>query len=125
MTDYTVGETVGFGRFTRYGGISSSGFGVVEKVNGFGHVFVKTKTGTKKFDKYGDSYKDKYGPRLIGAAKLTQVLEEIENENNIAATARELLKTVEDQRCGNGRYVITDDTLDEVEKLVAKLRDMV
>lgn len=127
MFDCAVGEKVGFARFGRFGGRAiSSGFGTVTKVNGFGHIFVTTAGGRElRFDKYGDSYKDSYGPRLMCPARLTGILEAEENERIINTKARGIIEAVEKTRCGNGRIAISTETLDEIEALVAQLRERV
>jgi hypothetical protein len=122
--NYTVGDTVGYCRSGRYG-LMSSGFGTVEKVNGHGHVFLKTPTGTERFDKFGDSYKNSYGPKLIGAARLTEILEREENARNIDRATRELSDVVTKRRCGSGGYNMDAETLDTIDAMVKKLRDMV
>ena len=126
MSNYTVGDTVGFARFSRYGGIVNSGFGTVTKVNGFGHIFVTTNDGRElKFDKHGDSYKMSYGPSLIAPARLTEILERNENERQINRKARAIVEAVEKTRCGTGRMAMSNETLDEIEALVAQLRERV
>ena len=126
MSNCTVGDTVGFARFSRYGGIVNSGFGTVTKVNGFGHIFVTTNDGRElKFDKHGDSYKMSYGPSLIAPARLTAILEKNENERIIRDKARAITKAIDEVTCGNGRIVMSNETLDEIEALVAQLRERV
>jgi len=120
-----VGDTVGYARFTRYG-VAANGFGTITKINGFGHIFLTATDGRElRFDKYGDSYKNNYGPSLIGAARLTEIVERAENERIVNAKSNAIADLVASVRCGNGRMAMSNETLDEIVALVAQLRDRV
>ena len=125
MTNYSVGDVIGFARFHSFGSILIHGFGTVTKINGHGHVFVETKNGEKRFDKYGNSYKDNYGPSLIGAARLTEIIENNENKRNISRASKEMTDLISSVRSGNGDFHITNEMLDELQTKIDKLREMI
>lgn len=119
MPNYEVNDVVGFARFHSFGSILTHGFGTVTKINGHGHIFIKTQRGDeKRFDKYGNSYKDDYGPSLIGAARLTEILEQQKNKSNIRKMSKELAELVVNK-------TVTNEMLDELEVKIAKLREMI
>jgi len=119
MSNYEVGDVVGFARFHSFGSILTHGFGTVTKINGHGHIFIKTQNGDeKRFDKYGDTYKDEYGPRLIGAARLTEILEQQQNKRNFMKACKELTELAVNKN-------VTNELLDELEAKIAKLREMI
>jgi hypothetical protein len=124
--DYAVGDTVGFASFHRHGTILSHGFGIITKINGHGHIHITQNGGNeKKFDKHGQSYKDNYGPRLIGAATLTEIIERNANSRNITHATQDITRAIQSRQCGNGKNAMTAETLDEIQILITKLRDMV
>lgn len=125
MANYEVGDVVGFARFHSFGSVLTHGFGTVSKINGHGHIFIETKNGEKRFDKYGNSYKDNYGPSLIGAARLTEILETNENKRNISRASKEMIDVISNVRCGNGTFNITNEMLDELQTKIDKLREMI
>jgi len=119
MTNYEVGDVVGFARFHTFGSILTHGFGTVTKINGHGHIFIKPQNGDeKRFDKYGNTYKDKYGPSLIGAARLTEILEQQQNDRNIRKISKELAELIVNKS-------VTNEMLDALEVKIAKLREMI
>jgi hypothetical protein len=122
--NYEVGQAIGYVRYSRYG-LQAWGFGTIEKINGHGHIFVKAPAGTRRFDKFGDSYQDLYGPKLIGAARLTGLVEHEERVRNTDKAVRELLEVVSNRRCGSGDYTMNTETLDDIDAMVKKLREMV
>ena len=124
--DYAVGDTVGVASIHRFGTVLSHGFGEITKINGHGHITVTEDGGREwKFDKHGDPYKENYGPRLIGAAKLTEMLERDANIKNITRATKDINRAIQGRQCGNGTNAMNADTLDEIQILVTKLRDMV
>jgi len=125
LVDAVVGQKIGIARSTRYG-LTSCAFGTVTKVNGHGHIFVDVpKLGERRFDKYGDSYKDEWGPSLINADDLRTYLtrEKKQKEQRHAATA--LQKVIQDGFAGNGRYWNTAERLADIKLAVASLEELV
>ena len=120
---YKVGERVGYYRESW-----SSGFGTITKINGHGHIIVKMEVPRAdgvdeiEFDKYGDERKDaRFGRKLCTEASLLEMNAEKEERNRAALAVEALKKEIEDHRCGNGRYNITEETKATLRALVEAL----
>jgi len=118
-----VGERVGIVRYNRtYGGLQNSGYGTVTKINGHGHIYVKTDTGQeRRFDRRGEAYKDSYGPMLISADKLAAQLAAQAVERNRNTIAQDIQSTLKGGFTYSGRFVASAERVAKLRELVAQL----
>jgi hypothetical protein len=122
----SVGETVGIVRYNRtYGGIVSSRFGTVSKVNGHGHIFVQSEDKEFVFTKRGAAYKDSYGPSLISAGRLSNELAREEERKERARVARELEAELKAGWSYSGTFHATAERIAAMKNLVAELEKVV
>jgi len=125
VANIKVGDRVGFYR-THYGTLLSSGFGTVSKINGHGHITivaegngVPDKIDTQVYDKHGNEYKIEHGSRQLCTVEWLQSKIDAEAEDRrCQAAVRSLIAAIENHRCGNGRFNITDDIKAELHGLV-------
>ena len=117
-----VGETVGIVRYNRtYGGIVSSRFGTVSKVNGHGHIFVQSEDREYRFTKTGAAYKDSYGPSLIPAGRLSNELAREAERKERARLARELEAELKSGWSYSGTFHATAERIAAMKNLLADL----
>ena len=117
-----VGETVGIVRYNRtYGGIVSSRFGTVSKVNGHGHIVVQCDDKEYRFTKRGAAYKDSYGPSLIDAAQLRAELARETERKERARLARELEAELKSGWSYSGTFHATAERIAAMKNLLADL----
>jgi flagellar hook protein FlgE len=124
----SVGAEVGIVRRNRsYGGLSMARFGTVTKINGHGHIFVQWDNGEKemRFTRRGYAYKDDYGPGLMHAEQLRVEQAREEKRKTINTVARELEQKVKEGWGYSGTFHATDTIIEELEALVAKLKENV
>jgi hypothetical protein len=122
----SVGETVGIARQHRTSGtLLTARFGTVTKINGHGHIFVQSNDREFVFNKRGDAYKDSYGPSLMQAAKLQMIHAAEEKRKTVNTVARELEQKVKEGWGYSGTFHATTELVDELEALVAKLKENV
>jgi flagellar hook protein FlgE len=124
----SVGAEVGIVRRNRsYGGLSMARFGTVTKINGHGHIFVQWDNGEKemRFTRRGYAYKDDYGPHLCHAEQLRVEQAREEKRKTINTVARELEQKVKEGWGYSGTFHATDTIIEDLEALVAKLKENV
>jgi flagellar hook protein FlgE len=124
----SVGAEVGIVRRNRsYGGLSMARFGTVTKINGHGHIFVQWDNGEKemRFTRRGNAYKDDYGPHLCHAEQLRVEQAREEKRKTINTVARELEQKVKEGWGYSGTFHATDTIIEDLEALVAKLKENV
>ena len=122
----SVGETVGVVRRNRtYGGFISAAYGTVSKINGHGHIFVQLGNTEHRFTRRGDAYKDNYGPHLCHAEQLRVEQAREEKRKTINTVARELEQKVKEGWGYSGTFHATDTIIEDLEALVAKLKENV
>jgi len=121
-----VGKEVGVVRRNRsWGGISFSTFGTVTKINGHGHIFVKSGDKEYRFTRRGNAYKDDWGPSLCHAEQLRAELGREEKRKTVNTVARELEQKVKEGWGYSGTFHATAELVEELEALVAKLKENV
>ena len=121
----TVGSEVGFYRNGNWGGFLQSGFGVITKVNGYGHITVVTKgetaTVTRIFDKYGQERGTNFGVRLCEASFLRDALAAEQARRDRNHRAKELQQKVNDLFGYSGNVHITNERKAELKALIDAL----
>lgn len=121
-----VGETVGIVRYNRtYGGIVSSRFGTVTKINGHGHIFVQSEDKEYRFTKRGNGYKDNYGPSLIHAALLRAQLAADLRRKEQARVARAIEQTLKEGYSYSGTFHASEERIAALKNLVSELEKLV
>ena len=121
-----VGETVGIVRYNRtYGGIVSSKFGTVTKINGHGHIVVQCDDREYRFTKRGAAYKDSYGPSLIPAGRLSNELAREAERKERARLARELEAELKAGWSYSGTFHATAERIAAMKNLLAELENLV
>ena len=121
-----VGETVGIVRYNRtYGGIVSSKFGTVTKINGHGHIVVQCDDQEYRFTKRGAAYKDSYGPSLIPAGRLSNELAREAERKERARLARELEAELKAGWSYSGTFHATAERIAAMKNLLAELENLV
>jgi hypothetical protein len=120
-----VGEEVGITRVSRYGGYHSSRFGTVIKINGHGHIYVRSGEQELRFTRTGKAYKDEWGPRLIHAAQLRAHLAQEERGKAQSRIAHEIEKTIKDGFSYSGRFFSTKERVNNLKRLVCELESFV
>jgi flagellar hook protein FlgE len=122
----SVGAEVGIVRRNRsYGGLSMARFGTVTKINGHGHIFVQSGDQEYRFTRRGYAYKDDYGPGLCHAEQLRVEQAREEKRKTINTVARELEQKVKEGWGYSGTFHATDTIIEDLEALVAKLKENV
>ena len=122
----TVGETVGIVRQHRTSGtLLTARFGTVSKINGHGHIFVRSDDREFVFNKRGDAYKDDYGPSLMQAAKLRMIQESEDRRKEQVRIAREMEQTLKEGYSYAGRFFVSQERVDALKNLVAELEKLV
>ena len=119
--EIAVGDEVGIARASRYGGFLSSRFGTVTKINGYGHIFVQSGDQELRFTRRGNAYKDNFGPSLIDAAQLRAQLVEVERQKTQSQLAREIEQTIKGGFAYSGRFIPTQERLDQIKQLLGEL----
>ncbi len=120
-----VGEEVGLVRRHRSGSLMLAKFGTVTKINGHGHIFVKSGDTEYRFTKTGDTYKDQWGPSLIHAAQLRDQLAAEERRKEQAQVAREMEQTLKDGYAYSGRFFVSQERVDALKNLLQKMEVLV
>jgi hypothetical protein len=120
-----VGERVGYARFHSFGSILSHGFGTVTKINGHGHITVKSDNGTELvFDRQGRPRKNEYGPDLIHAAQLERLLAAKAQQQKRNALKKEMENRIEFHTVGKG-FIINRDTIAAFEDILEQMKKLV
>lgn len=120
-----VGTEVGVVRRGRSGGLMLAKFGTVTKINGHGHIFVKSGDTEYRFTKTGNAYKDQWGPSLIHAAQLrTQMAADEQRKDRISA-ARDMESVLKGGWSYSGTFHVSQDRVDQLKALVAKLETLI
>jgi hypothetical protein len=120
-----VGETVGIVRQHRYGTILMSRFGTVTKINGHGHIYVQSEDKEYRFTKRGDAYKDKWGPSLMHAAQLRNIMASEERRKERVRIAREIEAALKEGWSYSGTFHVSQERVDTLKNLLAEMEKMV
>jgi hypothetical protein len=116
-----VGEEVGVVRQHRHGTILMSRFGTVTKINGHGHIYVQSGDQEYRFTKTGDAYKDKYGPSLMHAAQLRNIVASEERRKEQVRIARAMEQELKEGYSYSGRFFPTEERIAALKNLLADL----
>ena len=117
-----VGQEVGFYRSGSWGSIHSTGFGIVRKVNGYGHITVTNENTVKVFDKYGHERNTKYGGvQLIDAARLREILAAEQARRDRRNKAKELEQQLKDMWSYSGDFHVDDAKKTELKAMIDAL----
>ena len=119
-----VGEEIGFARRSR-GIIMSHGVGTVTKINGHGHIFVKSGDRELRFDRNGYSYKDNYGPTLISVDRLRRELADMDRRKEQSRIARDIEQTIKSGFSYSGTFHVSAERVATLKELVSQLETLV
>lgn len=122
-----VGEEVGVVRRNRnYGGLISTRFGTVTKINGHGHIFVQTGEQELRFTRRGYAYKNEdFGPSLCDADKLRKEIAQEERRKEQVRIACAIEQTVKEGYSYSGRFHAAQERIDALKNLLAELEKVV
>lgn len=121
-----VGQEVGFCRVGNWGNLHSTGFGVITKINGYGHITVTTvgQDGVPKvrvFNKHGDERGTSYGVSLIQADYLRTRIADTEARRLRNHAAKELQAKLQGMFSYSGDFHIDDAKKAELIAMVQAL----
>lgn len=116
-----VGSEVGIARFVRGYPVTAK-FGIVESINGYGHITVKLDDMVIKFDKRGNSYKSSYGPDLIEADQLRVIMAREAARKACNDVARDIEETMKNG-WSYSTFHVTSERVAELKRLVALLEE--
>ena len=120
-----VGDEVGVARRSRYG-LASAAFGRVVKINGHGHIWVDDAYGgIGKFDKQGNSYKNRYGPSLTDAGRLRIEMAIEAKRKDRVRVAREMEQALKEGWSYSGTWHPSQERIDTLKNLVAEMEKLV
>ena len=107
---YAVGDEVGYVRYGSWGStMMSQGISRIAKINHHGHILLEN---GKQFDKHGNERKKEYGAvHLIDAQLLRDRIAEDVATRERGKAAQALIKLVEQQKDGHGRYHKTSEEI--------------
>ena len=120
-----VGEVVGIARTSRYGGFISSSFGTVTKINGHGHIFVQNGNQELRFDRRGNSYKNKYGPILVNETELRFRIAKDDERRERSRIAREIEQELKSGWSYSGTFHASAERIDTLKTLLGNLEKLV
>ena len=119
-----AGDEVGISRMSQ-GTVLHSVFGHVVKINGHGHIYVDAGSGEyRRFDKQGNSYKDQYGPSLIAADKLREILAASALRKRRARAVREIEDTLKSGWNYSGDWFPSEERMKALRNLVDELENI-
>ncbi len=129
MKDFSVsvkvGEEIGLIRESSTGTIYQSFFGTVTKINGYGHIFVKSGDKEFRFTKDGRLYKEKYGPSLIDADKLRRLVDMENQRKEQTRLGREMKQILENQFTYSGSFHISRKFIELMENKLEEMKALV
>jgi hypothetical protein len=120
-----INEEVGLIREGRMGTIHESFFGTVTKINGYGHIFVKSGDKEFRFTKDGRLYKEKYGPSLIDADKLRALVNVENRRKEQVRLGREMKQVLENQFTYSGSFHISKEFIELMENKLEEMKALV
>jgi hypothetical protein len=120
-----VGTEVGVVRRGRSGVLMLAKFGTVTKINGHGHIFVKSGDTEYRFTRRGDAYKNTWGPTLCHAAQLRAEMIRDEQRKDRICAAREIESVINGGWSYSGTFHVSRDRVDQLKTLVAKLETLI
>ena len=115
---YIVGQEIGYGSYGRHG-LQNGKIGVISKLNRHGHVFVDNKVFDKHGHERGESF---WRDQLIPADQIRAEIAAEKVRRSRIVSVNEILKLIEDRKCGNGNYADFDDELKQI--LCAKIQSL-
>lgn len=127
MADFSVkvGEEIGLIREGKWGTIFESHFGNVTKINGYGHIFVKSGDKEFRFTKDGYPYKEKYGPRLIDSDKLRKLVGAQNKRKEQIRLGREMEEALKNQFTHAGSFHISKEFIELMENKLEEMKALV
>lgn len=120
MNAYKVGDEVGYVRYGSWGHtMMSQGISRIVKINHHGHIILEN---GKQFDKQGRERKKEYGgTHLIDAQLLRDQIAEDRATRERGQAAQALIKLMEQQKDGYGRYHKMSDEIKQEMILLINL----
>ena len=120
-----VGKEVGVVRRGGRGNVLDGKFGVITKINGHGHIFVKVGENELRFHRNGDAYKNDWGPCICHAEQLRVEMKRDVERKEVAKTAREIEETLKSGWNYSGNWFASKERVETLKNLVAKLEMVV